>query len=336
MLQPRPAAHPAQRPGGPGPAADHRGRGRRRRRAAARRARRVPRLPGQRVQAVLVLHAGRVRAGHAAGARRAVEQQRRLLPGADDQPARRRRPRPGRAGAARHHAAARAPATTTPPPRSPRCSRPCPPTSSATRFPGRMIGTIGQAALNGLGDLAIYIGHTPAAAQQRSPAPSGSPRSTPAPGQAGVHPVLPVRVLRRRARRAAPHAGADQHRHPARRRPARGAVRRAPARRRDAGRHQDRRHGRGRAQRVPRRGARHRHLPAGPAAARRGRAGRDAVLRVGPDADRRPGTSRCSSACRSRRPSPRWSRCAGCRSPRSASPGGPRPSRRRSGGWSRW
>jgi hypothetical protein len=30
------------------------------------------------------------------------------------------------------------------------------------RFPGKMIGTIGQAALNGPGDLAIYIGHTPA------------------------------------------------------------------------------------------------------------------------------------------------------------------------------
>jgi hypothetical protein len=30
------------------------------------------------------------------------------------------------------------------------------------RFPGTMIGTIGQAALSGPGDLAIYIGHTPA------------------------------------------------------------------------------------------------------------------------------------------------------------------------------
>src|SRR5262249_20234326 len=30
------------------------------------------------------------------------------------------------------------------------------------RFPGKMIGTIGQAGLNGAGDLAIYIGHTPA------------------------------------------------------------------------------------------------------------------------------------------------------------------------------
>src|SRR5215470_13512145 len=30
------------------------------------------------------------------------------------------------------------------------------------RFPGQMIGTIGQAGLNGAGDLAIYIGHTPA------------------------------------------------------------------------------------------------------------------------------------------------------------------------------
>jgi hypothetical protein len=30
------------------------------------------------------------------------------------------------------------------------------------RFPGTMIGTIGQAGLNGAGDLAIYIGHTPA------------------------------------------------------------------------------------------------------------------------------------------------------------------------------
>ncbi len=31
-----------------------------------------------------------------------------------------------------------------------------------TRFPGKLIGTIGQAGLNGAGDLAIYIGHTPA------------------------------------------------------------------------------------------------------------------------------------------------------------------------------
>ena len=30
------------------------------------------------------------------------------------------------------------------------------------RFPGKLIGTIGQAGLNGAGDLAIYIGHTPA------------------------------------------------------------------------------------------------------------------------------------------------------------------------------
>jgi hypothetical protein len=30
------------------------------------------------------------------------------------------------------------------------------------RFPGQMIGTIGHAGLNGAGDLAIYIGHTPA------------------------------------------------------------------------------------------------------------------------------------------------------------------------------
>src|SRR5262245_60743681 len=30
------------------------------------------------------------------------------------------------------------------------------------RFPGKMIGTIGQAGLNGSGDLAIYIGYTPA------------------------------------------------------------------------------------------------------------------------------------------------------------------------------
>src|SRR6201994_4311235 len=30
------------------------------------------------------------------------------------------------------------------------------------RFPGKLIGTIGQAGLSGAGDLAIYIGHTPA------------------------------------------------------------------------------------------------------------------------------------------------------------------------------
>jgi FtsX-like permease family len=34
------------------------------------------------------------------------------------------------------------------------------------RFPGKMIGTIGQAGLNGAGDLAIYIGHTPAQADK--------------------------------------------------------------------------------------------------------------------------------------------------------------------------
>ena len=133
------------------------------------------------------------------------------------------------------------------------------------RFPGKMIGTIGQAGLDGAGDLAIYIGHTPAQLSKHPRHPVGhvdQPRA----GPAGVHPVLPVRVRDRRARGAVPHAGADQHRHQAGRRPARGAVRRAPPRRRDAGRHQDHRHGRGRDQRVPRRGARHRHLPAGPAA----------------------------------------------------------------------
>jgi hypothetical protein len=34
------------------------------------------------------------------------------------------------------------------------------------RFPGKMIGTIGQAGLNGAGELAIYIGHTPAQLSQ--------------------------------------------------------------------------------------------------------------------------------------------------------------------------
>jgi len=36
------------------------------------------------------------------------------------------------------------------------------------RFPGKMIGTIGQAGLNGSGDLAVYIGHTPAQLSQVS------------------------------------------------------------------------------------------------------------------------------------------------------------------------
>ena len=58
------------------------------------------------------------------------------------------------------------------------------------RFPGKLIGTIGQAGLNGAGDLAIYIGHTPAQVnsdprhhvghvdQQRARARRCSPRSS--------------------------------------------------------------------------------------------------------------------------------------------------------------
>ena len=68
-------------------------------------------------------------------------------------------------------------AATTPPPRSPRCCGQCPPTSSARGSPARLIGTIGQAGLDGPGDLAIYIGHTPARRSTPFPAPSGSPRS---------------------------------------------------------------------------------------------------------------------------------------------------------------
>ena len=106
------------------------------------------------------------------------------------------------------------------------------------RFPGTLIGTIGQAALNGPATWPSTSG-TRRRRSARSPAPVGHLDQHRA-RAGGVHPVLPVRVRDRRARGAVPHAGADQHRHPARRRPARGAVRRAPAGRRDTGRHQGR------------------------------------------------------------------------------------------------
>ena len=133
---------------------------------------------------------GRSRAGHAAGARRAVEQQRGLLPGPDDQPARRRRARPGRAGAARRHAAARAAATYYASPALAALLAAVPAGQLGDRFPGTLVGTIGQAgAAPAPSDLVIYIGYTPAHAQQRPRHPVGH-LDLHRRRAAGVHPVL--------------------------------------------------------------------------------------------------------------------------------------------------
>ena len=77
------------------------------------------------------------------------------------------------------------------------------------RFPGHLIGTIGDAALNGANDLVIYIGYPPAAL---APAAAVPPRSCagpapcraagrPAPGRTAPHPR---RRCRRRLRRRCP------------------------------------------------------------------------------------------------------------------------------------
>jgi hypothetical protein len=57
------------------------------------------------------------------------------------------------------------------------------------RFPGKMIGTIGQAGLNGAGDLAIYIGHTPAQFR-RIPGTQWVTSISSAPAQAVFTPFL--------------------------------------------------------------------------------------------------------------------------------------------------
>ena len=61
------------------------------------------------------------------------------------------------------------------------------------RFPGTMIGTIGQAGLSGAGDLAIYIGHTPAQVNS-IPGTQWVTSINSGAGPGGVLPVLPVRV----------------------------------------------------------------------------------------------------------------------------------------------
>ena len=145
------------------------------------------------------------------------------------------------------------------------------------RFPGTMIGTIGQAGLTGPGQLAVYIGYTPTALN----AIGGTTWVTSIAHRSrvgGVHPVLQVRVRHRGAGGPVPDAGADQHGHPAGGEPPGGAVRRAPAGRRDAGRHPDDRRGRVGGERVLRRGPRGRDLAAGAAPGGRRGADRDAVL----------------------------------------------------------
>ena len=68
------------------------------------------------------------------------------------------------------------------------------------RFPGTMIGTIGQAGLHGAGDLAVYIGRTPGAGQQHPWHHMGHLDQQRA-RAGGVHPVLQVRVRHRRCSR---------------------------------------------------------------------------------------------------------------------------------------
>ena len=110
----RPADVAARRAGGRDAArADH-ARGGDRRRAAAVRARRFSRLPGQQQPVVLGMHrdhgpgrAHAIRGATGHPARRAVELQRGLLPGPDDRAARRGRARPGGAGTAWRVPAAR-------------------------------------------------------------------------------------------------------------------------------------------------------------------------------------------------------------------------------------
>ena len=143
----------------------------------------------------------------------------------------------------------RALASTTPRPRSPRCCAATPANQLAGRYPGRLAGTIGDAALSSPNSLVIIIGHTPA---QLAGAPGSVPVTSIAttvpgtlrcPGEPqgpGLHAARRGnRVERHRPHpvgRGAGHAdpGADLHRHrdPAVGRPPRAAVRGdAPGRR---------------------------------------------------------------------------------------------------------
>ena len=136
---------------------------------------------------------------------------------------------PGRAGPAGHLPAARPRAVRRLAGAGRAAAHACRATSWATasraRWPGP-IGAPGAVRAGRAGDLRRLpaVGAGRGARHQRRHA-----RSPPRPGPGGLHPVLPVRVRRRRARGAVPRPHPDRHRDPAGRGPPRGALRRAPA-----------------------------------------------------------------------------------------------------------
>ena len=200
---------------------------------AARRARRVPRLPGRRQPVLLGVHAGHARCRTALPAARGelwnysedfyqgqtIERLdvAALGPGAPVPPGVSRLPGPGQYYASPALAAL----LRTVPAR--RAGRPLP------RHAGRHDRPAGADRPGRAGHLRRAT--TPAALAALPGTQLVTTIAT-APGRQVVHPVLPVRVRRRRARGAVPDADPDRHRHPAGGRPARGAVRRAAAGRR--------------------------------------------------------------------------------------------------------
>ena len=162
------------------------------------------------------------------------ELQRGLLPGTEHRAARRGPPRTECAGAAGHLPASSAGRVLRLAGAGARCSRTVPADQLGDRFPGTLAGVIGNAALDGPDELAIFIGYTPRALEQLPGSRWVTSIST-SPGPevftpffryafaTGVLAILfPVLIL-------------IEHRHPAGRGPPRGTLRRVAAGGRDAG-----------------------------------------------------------------------------------------------------
>ena len=164
---------------------------------------------------------------------------------------------PGAPVAPGHVRDARPPASTTPRRRWPRCCAPCRPTNWATGSPARSPAPSAPAGLPARTSWRSSSA-TRRPSWPRCPAPSGSPRSTTAPGPGAVHRRSTSSGSASGARAAGTDADADRHRDPDGRGPARGAVRRDAAGRRDAAADQRGRVGGRGGRRAARRAGRHR------------------------------------------------------------------------------
>ena len=194
-----------RRPRGAHPPGRHRRRRRARRRAAAGHPRRRQR--GQRPDHPVRLAELRHRRGDrpdAAPTRCGGRPAQRPLPRQADHPRRRRRDRPGRARSRPGSRACPGPASTTPRPRCASCWPPTPADQLGDRYPGRPVGTIGDAALPSPDSLLVIVGRTPDERRQAA-APRRSRIATRSPATART-------AASARHRRHEPHPGRDRRR----------------------------------------------------------------------------------------------------------------------------